>query len=237
MGPEPQAFAPTRRGSADADLARQLAAVQESARDLAHEFNNLLTAIVGYANLLDRSFPADDPRRGDTQEIVQAAQSAADLARQLLSLGRPADAAESAATEEEARTEGTPAASDAAATAPRVLVVEDERAVRYLVRTILSRQGYEVVEMGDPGEAERWLATAANAVDLLITDIMMPGASGPDLYGRARQARPALRVLYMSGYSDEAMAGEWGTGAGAAFIQKPFTAEELTQKVRETLEA
>jgi FixJ family two-component response regulator len=66
---------------------------------------------------------------------------------------------------------------------------------------------------------------------------MMPGASGPDLYQRARQARPALRVLYMSGYTDEAMAGESGTGSGAPFIQKPFTAEELTRKVRETLEA
>jgi CheY-like chemotaxis protein len=237
MGQEPRALARSRPGSAHAELARQLAAVQESARDLAHEFNNLLTAIVGYANLLDRSFSADDPRRADTQEIVEAAQSAAALARDLLSLGRPSDSTVSAANEEERSGGGTQAASDAAAPAARVLVVEDERAVRYLVRTILSRQGYEVVEMGDPGEAERWLATAANAIALLITDIMRPGASGPDLYQRARQARPALRVLYMSGYTDEAMAGESGTGSGAPFIQKPFTAEELTRKVRETLEA
>jgi nitrogen-specific signal transduction histidine kinase len=118
----------------------------------------------------------------------------------------------------------------------RVLVVEDERAVRYLVRTILGRGGYELFEAGSPEEARTWLADADRRLDLLITDVIMPGGNGPDLFDTARLARPSLKVLYMSGYTDDAVSRERLLQPDAAFIQKPFTAEDLSRKVREVLD-
>jgi len=118
----------------------------------------------------------------------------------------------------------------------RVLVVEDERAVRYLVQTILTRAGYHVVEAASPDEANAWLADPAHLADLLITDVVMPGGSGPEVFERAVVARPGLRVLYMSGYTDDAVAREHLVKPGVAFIQKPFTGEDLARKVREALD-
>jgi nitrogen-specific signal transduction histidine kinase len=118
----------------------------------------------------------------------------------------------------------------------RVLVVEDERAVRYLVNTILSRAGYVVLEAASPTEADAVLGDPAAVVDLLITDVVLPGESGPQLFDRAVQKRPNLRVLYMSGYTDDAVSRERLLAPGVAFIQKPFTAEDLARKVREVLD-
>jgi two-component system, cell cycle sensor histidine kinase and response regulator CckA len=117
-----------------------------------------------------------------------------------------------------------------------VLVVEDERAVRHLVRTILTRAGYTVHDAEGPDAAEAFLGRHEEPLDLLIADIRLPGASGPELFERARARRPTLRVLYMSGYSDEAIRKEPLIEAGAAFIRKPFTADLLSQKVREVLQ-
>jgi DNA-binding NtrC family response regulator len=124
----------------------------------------------------------------------------------------------------------------AKASSERVLVVEDERAVRYLVNTILGRAGYTVLEAASPEEADRFLNDASSAVDLLITDVVLPGESGPQLFDRAARNRPNLRVLYMSGYTDDAVSRERLLAPGVAFIQKPFTAEDLARKVREVLD-
>jgi len=118
----------------------------------------------------------------------------------------------------------------------RVLVVEDERAVRYLVNTILSRAGYVVLEAASPEEADTFLNDAGSAIDLLITDVVLPGESGPQLFDRAVRIRPHLRVLYMSGYTDDAVSRDRLLAPGVAFIQKPFTAEDLARKVREVLD-
>lgn len=128
------------------------------------------------------------------------------------------------------------AAETRASGSERILVVEDERPVRYLVRTILSRAGYEIFEAGSPHEADAWLADESHRIDLLITDVIMPGGSGPDLFVRARLARPNLRVLYMSGYTDDAVSRHKLLTPDSAFIQKPFTAEDLSRKVRGVLD-
>jgi CheY-like chemotaxis protein len=118
----------------------------------------------------------------------------------------------------------------------RVLVVEDERAVRYLVSTILSRAGYVVLEAASPEEADTFLNDAGAAIDLLITDVVLPGESGPQLFDRAARNRSNLRVLYMSGYTDDAVSRDRLLAPGVAFIQKPFTAEDLARRVREVLD-
>jgi PAS domain S-box-containing protein len=116
---------------------------------------------------------------------------------------------------------------------PVVLLVEDESAVRALAAGILRRQGYRVVEARDAAEAEA-LAARERRVDLLLTDVVMPGRNGHQLAQDLRTQRPRLRVVYMSGYTDESVR-QAATRAGTPFLQKPFTPHALVNVVRETL--
>ena len=117
-----------------------------------------------------------------------------------------------------------------------VLVVEDEEEVRSLTRDVLEMHGYTVLEALDPEDALRIGETHPGPIHLLITDVVMPHMSGPDLAQRLRARRPALRVLCMSGYPESAdrPAGE---AAWNAWLQKPFDPSGLIAKVRECLAA
>jgi PAS domain S-box-containing protein len=117
-----------------------------------------------------------------------------------------------------------------------VLVVEDEDAVRALSRIILERSGYLVLDAKGPKEAEALFAEREDHIGLLITDVVMAGGSGPALYERLAARRPGLRVLYMSGYTDNTVAGSAEIFLDAPFVQKPFTAAGLARKVREVLD-
>jgi PAS domain S-box-containing protein len=115
-----------------------------------------------------------------------------------------------------------------------VLLVEDEQAVRELVRIILERAGYSVMEAANADEAETLFA-AMGAVDLLLTDVVMPGRSGFELFNRLHAKLPSLRVLFISGYTDYAMVDAAIVDGDLAFLEKPFSAEGLVAKVREVL--
>jgi signal transduction histidine kinase len=115
-----------------------------------------------------------------------------------------------------------------------VLLVEDEQAVRELVRIILERAGYSVVEAANADEAET-LFEAMRSVDLLLTDVVMPGRSGFELFNRLHTKLPSLRVLFISGYTDYAMFDSAIVDHDLAFLEKPFSAEGLVTKVREVL--
>jgi PAS domain S-box-containing protein len=115
-----------------------------------------------------------------------------------------------------------------------VLLVEDEAAVRFLSRTILERAGYRVVEAQNPSDAE---AAFKDDVALLVSDVIMPGSSGPALFQSLVTRRPDLKVLYMSGYTDDMITRTGRLTANMAFLQKPFTAEVFLRKVREVLDA
>jgi two-component system, cell cycle sensor histidine kinase and response regulator CckA len=116
-----------------------------------------------------------------------------------------------------------------------VLVVDDEAAVRSAVREILQATGYIVLEAGSGEEALRSCAGQEGPIHLLLTDVMMPGMSGPEVAQRLAHMRPEMRVLYMSGYSDDALIRRGVVKQGAAFVQKPFTPDALARKVREVL--
>ena len=116
-----------------------------------------------------------------------------------------------------------------------ILLVEDDDAVRRLASEILRRDGYEVIEMPGP-EAALSAARERDGIDLLLTDVIMPGASGRSLADALRQSRPELRVLYMSGYTDEVIAFEDLNEPGVSFLQKPFTPEALGARVRALLD-
>lgn len=120
--------------------------------------------------------------------------------------------------------------------AETVMVVEDEDGIRGLISEILKRNRYRVIEA--PGGARALLMSEAfgDTIHLLLTDVVMPEMSGRELARRLRAQRPFIKILFMSGYSDETVADASEAGHDAAFLQKPFTPEGLLKKVREVLE-
>ena len=118
--------------------------------------------------------------------------------------------------------------------AATVLLVEDEQAVRELVRIILERAGHSVVEAANAEEGET-LFEAMDDVDLLVSDVVLPGRSGFELFHRLHAKLPSLRVLFISGYTDYAMFDETIVERDLAFLEKPFSAEGLVTKIREVL--
>jgi CheY-like chemotaxis protein len=116
-----------------------------------------------------------------------------------------------------------------------VLLVEDEDQVRDLAREVLQMNGYTVLEAPDGGEAVRICEQYRDRIDLVLTDMIMPHMNGRELFALLSAARPDLKVLYMSGYTDQAVIGEGLLDEGAAYLQKPFTLDGLAQKIREVL--
>ncbi len=116
-----------------------------------------------------------------------------------------------------------------------VLVVEDEPGVRELVRKVLERGGYRVIMAATPTEALEIVKTANDPIDLLMTDVVLPEMSGRVLAGQIALTRPTLRVLYMSGYTDNAIVHHGVLDPGTPFLQKPFTPQVLLRKVRSVL--
>lgn len=117
-----------------------------------------------------------------------------------------------------------------------VLVVEDDEVIRELVRQILVSRGYQVIVHANAQVALQAAAQHETGIHLLVTDVVMPGLSGPELMSRVSILHPALKVLYMSGYTDEAITRHGLIESGTAFLQKPFTPEALVGKVRAVLD-
>jgi two-component system cell cycle sensor histidine kinase/response regulator CckA len=132
--------------------------------------------------------------------------------------------------------EPQPAASVAPGGGETVLVVEDEEAVRRMAARTLSSRGYRVLEASDAAQAlarePEW-----GPIDLLVTDVVMPGIGGRELAAALLARRPGLRLLYISGYTDDEVTRRGLLDAGAPFLEKPFEAEGLARRVREVLEA
>jgi two-component system, cell cycle sensor histidine kinase and response regulator CckA len=118
-----------------------------------------------------------------------------------------------------------------------VLVAEDEEAVRHLVCRVLRAKGYRVLEARHAEAALDLAAATAEPIDLLVSDLVMPGLGGRALADRLLNLRPALRVLFITGYAPEAVERQGRLPAGHGLLEKPFTADQLAHKVRETLTA
>ncbi|MEP6995247.1 MAG: PAS domain S-box protein [Acidobacteriota bacterium] len=118
-----------------------------------------------------------------------------------------------------------------------ILLVEDEDAVRNLTRRLLETGGYTVLEASSAEQALEVAQRHSGRLDMLLTDVVMPGISGPELARQLLESRPQIRILYVSGYPDEAMASQGILELDASFLQKPFTPETLVRRVREILDA
>ncbi len=120
--------------------------------------------------------------------------------------------------------------------AETILLVEDDEMVRALVRETMEGNGYRVLEASDPLEAQTVAAKSRSAIQLLITDVIMPKASGPELAKELLRLSPGLKVLYMSGHADHTILKRGVKRKEVAFLPKPFTPAELIAKVRDVLE-
>ena len=116
-----------------------------------------------------------------------------------------------------------------------LLLVEDEDAVRALVRNVLKERGYRVMEASRGEDALELADQYWGQIDLLVTDVVMPQMSGRELARRLANLHPQIKVLYISGYTDNAVWHQGGLDSGGAFLQKPFSPEALARKVREVL--
>jgi len=144
---------------------------------------------------------------------------------------KPAE--EAPAAEPAAPAEAAPAEAPSRET---ILLVEDEAGIRALVRKILRRERYNVLEAGSAEEASRVAGAYDGRIDLLLTDVILPGVGGRELAEGLRESLPNLRVLYVSGFTDDESVRAGGFPPGSKFLQKPFTLSALVSKVREALE-
>ncbi len=117
-----------------------------------------------------------------------------------------------------------------------ILLVEDEANLRYLARQFLEKQGYKVIEAADGAVAMQIAVAHEGVIHLLLTDVIMPGMNGRELAQRISEIRPNVKVLYMSGYTENVVGHDGTLDAGVRLLQKPFNLRDLKSKVREVLD-
>jgi DNA-binding NtrC family response regulator len=135
----------------------------------------------------------------------------------------------------EAEAAPPPQSAPAASGGETVLVVEDADGLRGLIRKMLELRGYKVLVAANAEQALE-LFERHERIDLLLSDVVMPGATGPELTLQLIARHPSLKVVYMSGYTEEAIVHHGVLNPGIAFLQKPFGSETLARKIREQLD-
>jgi PAS domain S-box-containing protein len=118
-----------------------------------------------------------------------------------------------------------------------ILLVEDEANLRYLARQFLEKQGYKVIDAADGAVAMQIAVAHEGVIHLLLTDVIMPGMNGRELAQRISEIRPNVKVLYMSGYTENVVGHDGTLDAGVRLLQKPFNLRDLKNRVREALDA
>ena len=118
-----------------------------------------------------------------------------------------------------------------------ILLVEDERMIRRVMCEVLEREGYRVLACADPREGIDAFQQHAGQIDLLLTDVMMPGMNGREMTNQILKIRPELRVVFMSGYTESTLRQQEQAEPQVEYLQKPFRVETLTRKIAQVLGA
>jgi CheY-like chemotaxis protein len=187
------------------------------------EMADVLTALLGVSERLQTLGGPSDPRASDLEQLVRVASRGAELVRGLRE-GAPGETTE--------REPKTPVELDGAET---ILLVDDEPQVRGFVRRALEEHGYRILEAGVVDEALALGASYPGQIHLLLTDVVLPGMSGPQLAARLAPLRPEMRILYMTGYADDAIVHRGVLSAGQSLLVKPFTSLGLAHEVKKAL--
>jgi CheY-like chemotaxis protein len=186
------------------------------------ELTDVITALLGVSERLQHAVPADDARAADVDQLLRVATRGADLLRDLRDSGN----------ESPVKDARTPIELDGAET---ILLVDDEPQVRGFVRRALEGYGYRVLEAGLVDEALALGSSYPGQIHLLLTDVVLPGMSGPQLAARLAPLRPEMRILYMTGYADDAIVHRGVLSAGQSLLVKPFTSLGLAHEVKKVL--
>jgi len=196
----------------------------DSPRRLAHDLNNITFVVYGYAQRLEEALDKSNPLWEDVQAIL------AEVPRLTAMVDRIRDLAPEEATQ------ATVVPAAGTSRKRRILLVEDEPAVRDLLRHALERRGYHV-DAGCSGEEGLALCDAVEPPpDLLITDLILPGATGPVIAERLRQRVPSVKVLLMSGYAEHPLL-DAAHAAGEPCLVKPFEIASFSETVERLLRA
>ncbi|HKJ66320.1 MAG TPA: ATP-binding protein, partial [bacterium] len=118
-----------------------------------------------------------------------------------------------------------------------ILITEDDDMVRNYVRNLLMEKGYQVIDAGDGTAAIKAVEKQSGDIDLLISDVIMPGMNGKELYDHINDRYPDIKVLYISGYTDDVISKHGILERGISFLQKPFSNKQLMKKIREILDS
>jgi CheY-like chemotaxis protein len=196
----------------------------DSARRIAHDLNNIAFVISGYTQQIEETLASTDPMQRDVQAILAEIPRLTAVVDRIRNLDPSADVESSLNV---MVSDSTPQ--------PRILLVEDEAAVRDLLRHALERRGYHV-DTGSTGEEGLALCDVLDPPDLLITDLIMPGATGPIIVERMRQRAPEVKVLLMSGYAEHPLL-EAAHAAGDSCLVKPFEIASFAETVATLLHA
>lgn len=191
----------------------------DSARRLAHDLNNIAFVISGYAQRIEEELPKTHPLQEDLQAILNEIPRLTAVSDAIRSLGESPEGV--CLPQQQIVSDSAPR--------PRILLVEDEPAVRDLLRQTLERRGYHV-DVGCTGAEGLALCDTLEPPDLLITDLVLPGATGPVIVERMRQRAPAVKVLLMSGYSEHPLL-DAAHAAGESCLVKPFEIASFSETV------
>lgn len=211
------------------EVSQPISPVMDSPRRIAHDLNNVAFVISGYSQRIEETLPKDHELQEDVQQVLAEIPRLTAIVDRIRSL----DAAEAETCSEPMV--GAPTPMPVATNKPRILLIEDEPAVRDLLRHALERRGYHV-DIGATGAEGLALCDELEPPDLLITDLILPGATGPVIVERMRRRAPEVKVLLMSGYAEHPLL-DAAHAAGEPCLVKPFEMTTFSETVARLLAA
>jgi CheY-like chemotaxis protein len=203
--------------------AQKMASIGTLAGGIAHDFNNILTAIIGYGNLLNMKMPIDGPLRHHVDQILSSANRAAQLTQDLLADSRKQIINPQPVNLKEGR--------------ETILVADDDEAFRGLAKDMLEEFGYAVILAEDGEDALNKFRENGDKIQLLLFDVIMPKKNGKEVYEEIRGMNPAVKAIFLSGYAADRMHREGVLEKGLNFIVKPFVVNTLLDEVRRVLDS